>query len=108
MHRLIESSAAQFTGYGIASLTSAVILSIQQQGVIDPSGILQVIPQWAIVTSWVLSSIMALVTMGASAYKKIMEGKAQVLLAEKEVCIKDDCAYREFYFDNRRRKGEDE
>lgn len=94
MQRAIESATAQFAGYGVASLTSAIILAVQRTGIIDPGGIMQIVPQWAVVTSWVLSSAMAVVTMGASAYKKIMEGKAIVISAERDACTYPDCRIR--------------
>lgn len=81
-----------------------VIMAAHQSGVLPSQNVLEIIPQWLIATSWTLSTAMVFVSMGASAYKKIMEGKASVLGAEKDTCHKENCPYRAHWIDTKNKK----
>lgn len=94
MHRLIDNTIAQITGYGVVSGTSMLLLSAQSSTLaIDPSGILTIIPSWLISTVWAISSIAFTINVLAGAYKRVMEGRAQLAAAEHSVCVKEECPY---------------
>lgn len=108
MHRIIDNPLAQITGYATVSGTSMIMLSAQQALVgIDPSGFLALIPSWLISTVWAISSIAFTCNVLAGAYKRVMEGRAQLALAEKEVCVKEDCPYHINWIEQRKSIRED-
>lgn len=108
MHRIIDNPLAQIGGFATVSGTSMIMLAAQQALVgIDPSGILTIIPSWLISTVWAISSVAFTVNVLAGAYKRVMEGRAQLAMAEHNVCVKDDCPYHLHWMEQRKSTRED-
>ena len=105
MHRIFDNPLTQVAGYSAVSGLSMIMFSAQTTAVaIDPSGILAMVPAWLITILWVITTVAFAANTVASAYKRAMEGKAAVMQAQKDVCTKEDCPYRQHWIDTRKPK----
>jgi hypothetical protein len=106
MHRIFENPIGQYAGYGVVSGTSMIMLAAHDAAIkIDPTGILSIIPSWAVTTGWVISTIALTISTLAGAYKRTMEGRAAVIQAEKDICTEGDCPYRQHWIETRKSKN---
>lgn len=81
-------------GYGVVSATSLIMLAAERvPATIDPTGLLTIVPQWVIITGWILGTIAVTADKGASAYKKAMEGRAALI----NECTAEKCPYRQHF-----------
>jgi len=80
---------ALLTGWGISSGLTGVLLSAQSVAT-QTIDIVGIIPQWALVGSWGLSTIAVFAGGMASAYKRVAEGRARIIEAERDACTYPD------------------
>ncbi|NTV02419.1 MAG: hypothetical protein HGB04_06490 [Chlorobiaceae bacterium] len=106
VHRILENPIGQYVGYGVVSGTSMIMLAAQDTAIrIDPLGVLSIIPSWAITVGWIISTIALTISTLAVAYKRIMEGKAAVMI---EACTRDECPYRVHWQASRHKERQEE
>ena len=69
--------------------------------------LLTLLPQWVVLVTWGISIIVSIGTAAASIYKKIQEGKAAAIYAERQICDVEKCAYRRLLEKDLRQKDDD-
>lgn len=98
MQKLFYSPLGQIVGYGIVTSTSMLMLIPQEAE--KALGLLTVLPVWAITMGWVISTIAVTISTLAGAYKRMMEGRAAVMMAS---CTGEDCPYKQHWDDSHKK-----
>lgn len=102
IQKLFYNPLGQIIGYGIVTGTSVVMLIPQETEKV--LGLLTILPSWAITMGWVISTISVTISTLAGAYKRMMEGRAAVMMAS---CMGEDCPYRQHWDDSHKKAAKE-